>query len=124
MSIDQMDIETTRRDLAYENFIRRAHLAKIIIQDVQAETPFGLVIRRAEAAAVQAVKGLVECDLFTRAGIEKARALQAEARRYRDIAIWLDQELQGVTAEAEELKTPEEQEDLRQANDDFYGAGN
>lgn len=123
MSLDQMDIEATRRDLAYENFVRRAHLAKVIIQDVQAETPFGIVVRRAEEAAVQAVKDLIDVDLFTKEGIGKARSAQAEARRYRDIAGWLDQELQGVVAEAEEREAPREEEDLRQANDDFYRAG-
>lgn len=52
-------------------------------------TPFAEMIGRAKIEFVDAVQSLINADLYSRAGIETAKAAQANIKRYLDLIKWI-----------------------------------
>lgn len=72
-------------------------------------SPFGAMIIKARESFVDAQKALLETDLNTTAGIEQARSLQAEARRYMDLCRWITDAWDDRDQASEALDSGEEE---------------
>lgn len=61
-----------------------------MVRDLDDRTsPFAQMMTRAQGEYVLAARALIDVDLMTGAGIAEARRLQAQARRYQDLCVWI-----------------------------------
>jgi len=78
------DMEHTR--LAYQAWSLGMNVAhEISIKG----TALRMILQRAAEESAVAVMELVECDMNSTTGVERARALQSRAIRYRELVEWL-----------------------------------
>lgn len=66
-------------------------------------SPFANMLEQARAAYVQSVISIVEVDLNTPRGVDEAKSLQAEARRYRDLTTWVNNALEAAEQADEDI---------------------
>lgn len=83
--------------------------------------PFSMMLDRARESFIRAAHLLLEADLHTSDGIEQARSLQAEARRYRDMCSWITDALEEREAAVQALDGEQEEEAVEQLKDMIHG---
>lgn len=75
-----------------------------------AGSPLVRMMAKARAAFLDATHSLLHADLNTTEGITQARSLQAEARRYLDLAIFIADEIDDAEVQASSPDEVEEEE--------------
>lgn len=111
------EVEAVHHEDDLRSLITMATLGDAIERAIaQPTSPFSAMLIKAREEFLAAHQSLLDCDLNTTAGIEQARSLQADARRYQDLCRWItdawddreqaDETLNGGEEEAavEELK--------------------
>lgn len=85
-------------------------------------SPFSAMMDRARSEYLAAVSALIFSDLHTTAGIEDAKANQADARRYQDLCRWIADALEEAGAADDALNaSAEDDPDIQQLKDDLNG---
>lgn len=79
--------------------------------------PFSMMLERARADFIAATQALLDVDLATRDGVDQARSLQAEARRYRDMCSYITDALESREAAVEALDDEEEEAAVEELKD-------
>lgn len=102
--------------------VSRIALADNIEQHLaHAETPFAGMMARAREDFIVATLSLLDVELLSADGIEKARILQATANRYRDLCQWIALALDDGKVAAHELDDEEEEPAVEILKDMQYG---
>ena len=83
------------------------------------KSPFSMMLDRARDEFIAATQALLDVDLQTSSGIEQARSLQADARRYRDMCIWITQALEARADAVDDLNGEEEEAAVEELKDMF-----
>lgn len=81
------------------------------------KSPFSMMLDRARNDFIAATQALLDVDLATRDGIEQARSLQAEARRYREMCAYITDALENREAAVEALEGEEEDAAVEELKD-------
>jgi hypothetical protein len=63
----------------------------VLLEKDDPASPTNLLLREWRKNAIAALDALLQADLFSTVGVEKARGLQNEAKRYFDMATLLNQ---------------------------------
>lgn len=79
--------------------------------------PVSMMLDRARDEFIAASLALLEADLQTSSGIEQARSLQAEARRYRDMCRWITDALEERADAVDDLNGAEEDAAVEELKD-------
>lgn len=83
--------------------------------------PFQMMLSRARDAFLDAQISLLDADLNTRAGIERARSAQADARRYRDMCKWIVDCFDAREEAEDHLANGEEEPAVEELKDMIHG---
>lgn len=83
--------------------------------------PFTMFLDRSRDEFIAAATALIDVDLSTRDGIDQARRLQAEARRYRDLCSWITDALEEREAAIEAIDGEEEEAAVEELKDMING---
>lgn len=81
------------------------------------KNPFAMMLDRARDDFIAATQALLDVDLATRDGIEQARSLQAQAKRYRDMCRYITDALEEREDAAETLEGEEEDAAVEELKD-------
>lgn len=81
------------------------------------KSPVSMMLERARDEFIAASLALLEADLQTSSGIEQARSLQAEARRYRDMCRWITDALEERADAVDDLNGAEEDAAVEELKD-------
>ena len=81
------------------------------------KSPFSMMLDRARDDFIAATLALLDADFATRDGIEQARSLQAEARRYRVMCAYITDALENREAAVEALEGEEEDAAVEELKD-------
>lgn len=84
---------------------------------LDAKSPFSMMLERARDEYIAATQALLDADLQTSSGVDQARSLQAEARRYRDMCIWITQALEARSDAVDDLNGEEEEAAVEELKD-------
>jgi len=84
---------------------------------LDAKSPFSMMLERARDEFIAATQALLDVDLQTSSGVDQARSLQAEARRYRDMCIWITQALEARADAVDDLNGEEEEAAVEELKD-------
>lgn len=82
-----------------------------------AKSPFSMMLARAREEFIAATQALLEADLQTSSGIEQARSLQATAKRYSQMCIWITQALEEREDAVDDLNGEEEEAAVEELKD-------
>jgi len=83
--------------------------------------PFTMFLDRARDQFMAAATALLDVDLNTTDGIEQARRLQAEARRYSEMCSWITDALEEREAAIEAIDSEEEEAAVEELKDMING---
>lgn len=81
------------------------------------KSPFSMMLDRARDDFIAATQALLDADLQTSSGVDQARSLQAEARRYRDMCVWITQALEARADAVDDLNGEEEDAAVEELKD-------
>lgn len=84
---------------------------------LDARSPFSMMLDRARDEFMAATQALLDVDLQTSSGIEQARSLQAQARRYSDMCVWITQALEEREDAVDSLNGEEEEAAVEELKD-------
>ena len=84
-------------------------------------SPLSMMMARASAEYTDALLAFVEVPLHTAAGLEQAKLLQAQARRYRDMCSWLRDGLTDAEEVNERLSEEEEEGAVEELKELLHG---
>lgn len=79
--------------------------------------PVSMMLDRARDEFIAASLALLEADLQTSSGIEQARSLQAQARRYSDMCRWITDALEERADAVDDLNGEEEDAAVEELKD-------
>lgn len=85
--------------------------------------PFSVMIDRSRAEYVQATRDLIFADLHTPDGIAKAIRLQAEARRYENLCIWVADIMEAASQAEDDLTEEIDGDEIQKLKDQMNGNG-
>lgn len=84
--------------------------------------PFKAMMLQAREAFIANQLVLLDADLTSAAGIERARCAQAEAKRYVDMVHWISEALEASGAAEEQMIAEEEDPGVEELKDQLYGS--
>jgi hypothetical protein len=88
---------------------------------LDSKDPFTMFLDRARDQFISAATGLLDADLVTNEGIEQARRLQADAKRYSDMCAWISDALEEREAAIEAIDGEEEEAAVEELKDMING---
>ncbi len=117
------EVDVDHRDDEEAGLIAAAVLGDKIERAILNPTnPFGAMMIRARDEFIAAQQALLLADLHTTDGMEQARSLQAQARRYHDMCRWITDawddrdEAEELIEGAQEEPAVEELKDIQNGN--------
>lgn len=117
-----MQVEADHRDDMIPAITAMAVLGDNIERALTTPTsPFSAMMERARAEFIAAQTALLHVDLHTKEGMEQARSLQADARRYRDLCAWIVDAFDNREAAEEALVSEEDEDAVEELKDTLYG---